>query len=467
MNFKLDLESFGLPYGVKTVKAKAKGAGYVDSAYSNSIAYNSAPRVVPEQGHIAIYNLRSDVTSIEVYIDGELKVTQAYDHITAATPFIIDLSDLSINANIQHPLYVKAKGAGVPDNSSTTVMYGAGPIYGVSGLCGDAVALTRTDDAEGLTFAINSSTGAISSDFNDVFPWNVAQLGNDDKGNAFITLPDMYFRVGVDGKKRITDVAVSNVPSGDGKWYKVNSFSYGRYGASQAGNVLKSISGVNRQASATRAQFRNWAAANGNSYRQLDLYHHMVLLFLWWIEWATKNSESIMTGKTSATGSGYVKTGGTDAVETPSGFNPTTKQMRYHYIEDFVGNYLEFVDGFVGGIGNTIYATTDTSKFSESSEGLDALSITAPSTSGDCIAAFGWDENHPFLCFPIETISDSSYKKGFCDYVSKNNYPVLYTGAYGSYSSAYCGVSYLARSSASYSDSAIGGRLLKTPSVGV
>lgn len=465
MDFKINLESFGLPYGVKTVKAKAKGTGYVDSAYSNNVSYNSAPRVIPEQGYIAIYNLRSDVTSIEVYIDGELAVTQAYDHVTAATPFIIDLSELEINTNVQHPLYVKAKGDGVPENSSTTVMYGAGPVYGVSGLYGSDKALTRTDDAEGLSFAINSSTGAISSDFNNVFPWNEETLETDENGNAFATLPDMYFRIGVDSQKRITDIAVSRTPRNTGKWYKVNSFSYGRYGGSVADNKLKSVSGVSRRSSTTRAQFRSYAAANGNGYRQLDLYHRTVLLFLWWIEWATKDSASIMPGKTSATGSGYVNTGGTDQVETPSGFNPTTKQMRYHYIEDFVGNYLEFVDGFVG-TASALYATTDASKFSDNSAGLDTLSIQSPTTAGNCIAAFGWDEEHPFLCFPVETVNNGSYNTYFCDYVEKGNYPVLYTGAYGNNANTNCGVSYLDRSNASYSSTHLGGRLLKTPSAG-
>lgn len=465
MDFKIDLEKFGLPYGVKTVKAKAKGTGYVDSAYSNSLSYNSAPRVIPEQGYIAIYNLRSDVTSIEVYIDGALVVTQAYDHVTAATPFIIDLSELTINTYIQHPLYVVAKGDGVPANSSTTVLYGAGPVYGVSGLRGDNIALTRTDDAEGLSYAINSSTGAISSDFNDVFPWNAIKLETDADGNAFVTWPDMYFRIGTDAENCLTDIAVSNVPRNVGKWYKVNSFSYGRFGASESGGKLKSVSGVSRKANATRAQFRAWAAANGDGYRQLDLYHRSVLLFLWWIEWATKNSESIMTGKTAATGSGYVSTGGTDQVETPSGFNPTTKQMRYHYIEDFVGNYLEFVDGFVG-TSSALYATTDASKFSDGSAGLDTLSITVPTTSGNCITAFGWDEDHPFLIFPSKT-NNSNYNTGFCDYVEKSSYPVLYTGAYGNNTNAYCGVSYFNRYNAAYSYSNIGGRLLKTPSAGV
>lgn len=44
------------------------------------------------------------------------------------------------------------------------------PIYGVSGLYQESPALTRTDDSVGLSFAINSGTGAISSDFNSVFP---------------------------------------------------------------------------------------------------------------------------------------------------------------------------------------------------------------------------------------------------------------------------------------------------------
>ena len=70
------------------------------------------------------------------------------------------------------------------------------------------------------------------------------------------------------------------------------------------------------------------------------------------------------------------------------------------------------------------------------------------------------------MIFPSKT-NNSNYNTGFCDYVEKSSYPVLYTGAYGNNTNAYCGVSSFYRDSATNSYSNIGGRLLKTPSAGV
>lgn len=341
---------------------------------------------------------------------------------------------------------------------------GAAPIYGVSGMYNSAVALTRTDDAVGLGFSINSSNGIIASDFNDKFPWNETTI-EVINGNKFLKFPDMWFRVGKDASKRITDVAVSKLQGATGDWYKVDSFYYGCYGASESGDALKSVTGVARKHTATRAQFRTYATANGSGFFQLDLYHRTVVLFLWFIEFATKNSESVMVGKTSATGSSPCNCGGTDSVTTPSGFNTTTKQMRYHYIEDFIGNYLEFVDGSVGNgsKGGAQYVTADPSKFGDSSANHTALSFNAPNTSGNCLAALGWDTNNPFLCLPIETVNNGSYNTYFCDYGSTSNNVVLCVGASWSSSGASYGVSHFYRDGASASYGNVGGRLLYKP----
>ena len=74
--------------------------------------------------------------------------------------------------------------------------------------------------------------------------------------------------------------------------------------------------------------------------------------FLWWIEFATKNSQSVLRGRYSGSGTsgGATKrnTGLTDTLTTPSGYITSTNQMRWHYIEDFAGNMMEFADKLVG-----------------------------------------------------------------------------------------------------------------------
>ena len=336
------------------------------------------------------------------------------------------------------------------------------PIYGVSGLCSDNVALTRTDDAVGMDYLINSSTGAIDSDFDDVFPWNEAQVVNDTAGK-FLLMPDMYFRVGVNANNEITDIAVSKTQGDSGTWYKVDSFYYGCYGSSTADGKSQSVSGVARQANETRAQFRSKSAQNGADYFQLDLYHRTVMIFLWLIEFATKKSDTVMTGRIAGSGTqgGYSvrPTGGTDNLTTPSGYETEYRQMRYHYIEDFVGNLFEFVDGVnCMDVGANYYVTDDPSEFSDSETGMAALSYAVPSSGN--ILALGWDSNNPFMCMPIRT-SGSSFTTGFCDKWSLGNFPVPYCGAYWVDSGAYNGLTYFYTESASFSNGGVGGRLLK------
>lgn len=344
------------------------------------------------------------------------------------------------------------------------------PIYGVSGLYQSNPALTRTDDAVEMSFAINSSTGAISSDFNDVFPWNEATveiIG----GNTFLHMPEMWFRVGWDSSLRITDIAVSKAQGVTGNWYKVDSFYYSCYGGSVSSGKLRSVSGVSRQASATRAQFRSYAAANGSGYFQEDLYHKTVMSFLWWIEWATKNSSSIMTGRTSGSGTSggatLRPTGGTNSITTPSGFETAYAQMRYHYIEDFIGNMLELVDGNVGS-GDNYYVTASPAAYSDATTGHANLSYGYPSNasaSNRCISAFGWDADNPFLCQPIEQVG-TDYTIHFCDANASANNVALYCGMPYSYTGAYYGLSYYDRSTASSTGTGVGGRLLYKPTGG-
>lgn len=337
------------------------------------------------------------------------------------------------------------------------------PIYGVTGLYDAATALTRTDDAVGMSYTIDRETGSIRSDFDNVFPWNKTKVVDLDAGK-FVSFPEMYFRIGVDEKNRITDVAVSSEPSGAGKWYKVEPFMYGCYGASIADDQMKSVSGVERAKNFTRKQFRDFAMQNGDGYLPIDLYHRNIITLLWLIEWATKDSASIMTGRIYESGKsgGYSRrpTGGTDNVATPSGFEIEYGQMRYHNIEDFIGNVFEIIDGIcMHGVGQKDFVTADPDNFGENDEGKKALSFKNPK-NGE-IAALGWDENNPFLFMPIETVGNDDNDTYFCNevYHYAGN-PVAFGGA--SYDSAYAYYGLFCVSSvyASFSYASLGSRLL-------
>ena len=381
--------------------------------------------------------------------DGE--ENRAYNIINTATRRFIDLCD-DCQSSLED---------WIESNKGKEV---AAPIYGVSGLTDKSTALTRTDDAVGLSFEIDRSSGAINSDFNDVFPWNVASIVINGEGQ-FVSFPEMYFRIGTNAAGVITDVAVSAQPSGSGNWYRVAPFMYGCYGASISEDKIRSVSGVERAGNRTRKQFREIAFNSGEGYIPIDLYHRNVLMLLWWIEFATKDSRSIMTGRIYGSGNkggcSRRPCGGTDSVPTPSGFETAYAQMRYHYIEDFIGNVWEMVDGiYMSNVGQYDYVTADPTKFSDTTDGKAALSYVNPSNNE--IAAYGWDPDNPFLFMPIETVSNNSYNTYFCDRVSHySGYPVVLAGAGYSDSNANCGLSYVYYTDASNNYAYCGSRLLK------
>lgn len=334
------------------------------------------------------------------------------------------------------------------------------PIYGVKWVNDETTTMSRTDDSSWLSYKIYTD-GLIQSDFNDVFPWNKAEKVTLDAGE-FLHMPEMYFRIGVDENGDINSVAVSNKSHEVGDWYKVDSFYYGLYGASANGDKLASLTGKDRLNDITRGDFRNAARATGEGYYQLDLYHKTVMTFLWWIEWSTKNSQSIMRGKTSTTGGVPCRTGGTDHVNTPSGFDTITEQMRYHYIEDFIGNYCEFIDGVSGNTDNKVWVSSNPDDYADAN-GPTNYKQLAYTTSGSnsCIKAFGWDSENPFLCY-YSKVDWGSYKKGFCDFgaIVMPKIPVMRSGAAWNAGGGEYGLCFCDRLTAINVHTSWGGRLL-------
>lgn len=322
-------------------------------------------------------------------------------------------------------------GYTTPTSQSVSVAYGqelevdmvyileSTPIYGVTWVNGASTSMTRTDDAVGMSYTISS--GKVASDFDNVFPYNQMKRQVID-GDTFVYVPSMWFRVVADSNKQITSVAVSETKGGGDDWYQTKPFYYGAYGA--GGNRsqitrLYSRSGRQRTVYLTRAKARTLATAAGTGYHQRDLYAGTVLMFLWWIEFANKNSQSVMTGCSSST-----DTGGTDRFYNEqdgdnfcvSGYNTSTNQMVWHGIEDYVGYHEEYEDGITGNKSTTYYASDDYTLYDDYVDGsqMSALSFKIP--SGFCIQAFGWDKTKPFLVQPIATRSDNNYKTAFCDY---------------------------------------------------
>lgn len=448
----LDLTQYFKTYGKQTIRVKCRAEGFRDSNIAESVV-NVMPVAWYSKKGITITNILQNVSKIELYIDDELKDSIEHD-VENTDNVVISLDKYSLEPTTIYDVYAKVY---IGEEAFATDVVKTAEVLGVSGLYASNPSLVRTDDAEELEFVIDSSTGQISSDFDDKFPYDEMEeitIGD----NVFIKIPAMAFRIGTDSNKNITDIAVARVPTGKGTWYETKEFYYGKYKGCVMDGKLLSKKTVAPSASRTIANFRGYAAANGDCYHQLDIYHKTILNFLWLIEFATKNSDAIMTGL--KTGNASATTGLTDEISTPSGFLTSNKRMKWHGIEDFVGNLFEFYDGVYIN-----YYTENPNNFSNDTTGKYQLSYT-PSTAGQCIASLGWDSNHPFMCMPKEEINNSSFNTYYCDqgYAPNSSYPVCYGGASAwSNNSSGSGAFFVASNSANAAYAVLGARLLYSP----
>ncbi|MCR5112725.1 MAG: hypothetical protein K6A63_02180 [Acholeplasmatales bacterium] len=450
---QLDIKSLMSTYGTHVVKVIAKAEGFRDSD-PTEVSILNKPLVAydGENTAVVVTNILSGITAYDLYIDSTLAKSYTHDG-SVVSSISIDLTEFSLDSDITYDLQVKVTvGA---DTFESDIIQTA-KILGVSGLYDSATTLTRTDNAVGLSYAFDSSTGAISSDFDNEFPYNEMERVTMD-GNVMVKVPAMYFRIGTDSDGNITDVAVAKVVIGSGDWYHTDEFYYGAYNGTVSSNVLKSTSGTAPTGNINIAQARSYATANGTGYQQLDLYHKTIMNFLWWIEFADKNSQSLFPMTFTA----KQNTGGTDSLTTPSGFLPSTYRFRWHYIEDYVGNMREFLDG----VYYNYYASADASIYGNGYSTHNQLSYT-PNMNDGCIASYGWDSNNPFLCMPKTLVSNSNYDTYFCDRgaLTTNTTRIYYVGeSYDTHSSAPYGVSYVSNYSAANYIAIFGARLLYCP----
>lgn len=402
----IDLAQLLLPYGNNTIKVKATGTGFTDSDWSNSVTYACLPMLSRvDSTTLRVGNLRSVCSTYTIYsaVDDSVLDTISFSG-SDGDYEDVDVSTFGFTSNAYNPVYCIASDG---NDTYTSVIfnfwYGTAYIYGVSGLYDSTPALTRTDDAVGKTWTMTSNE--IASDFDTLFPYNLMVKETVD-GNAMVYVPEMYWRLGYDSSGYLTDIAVSpteitTLGSGQISAH-TNPFYYGAYGGAWDNDVLKSKSGVYRQYSKTRAQFRTAAQANGTGYQLIDVLHTKILEMLWLIEFADKNSENIMWGFTTYGGN----CGATDTITAPSGQLANQGRMRWRYIEDFIGNGLEFIDGIIGN-----YVTADPTQYGDTAN----VGIYCNAVNGELSALGSPDKKNPLLLVPILGVGNNSYNTYFCD----------------------------------------------------
>lgn len=175
-------------------------------------------------------------------------------------------------------------------------------IYGVSWNGGSSPTLTRTDASVGMVAAAGVDAGVVTNNFDTAEIFKDITEVTDALGNVFIRIPRFYIEKTAIGDARTW--RISKEPFGSA--YLPACFAsaayvdVGKYKASLSGaNKLESKSGTYPLFGKNIVEFRGYAAANGAGYYQMDIHVVDIMTVLFYAEFATLNSQSIMSGFTT------------------------------------------------------------------------------------------------------------------------------------------------------------------------
>ena len=309
----------------------------------------------------------------------------------------------------------------------------------------------------------------VRNDFDNLPIYKEMKRVTDDYGNVFIRIPKFYIRkTSTAGKLSIqvskTQIPGSYLPKTFWDFDKNKELPYvdvGAYLASLNGTRLESKSGVQPFTSTNISNIRQYARNNGAGYQQLDIHTVDMLQSLFYVEFATLNSQSIHPGFTSYTET--LPTGGTDDVVASSGaiaLHPWN-QFKYRGIEDLWGNVWQFVDG-VNIIDNQAWVCENAEQYASDVFASPYVSLSYKnSDSNGYVREMGFDPNQPYAQFPTVTDGASASTYYSDNYSQEPGQRIALFGG-GWSSGVNAGVSYwdlIYASSAS--DSAFGGRLVR------
>ena len=322
------------------------------------------------------------------------------------------------------------------------------------------------------TVNIGIGNQVVQNDFDAMPIYKEMKEVTDDYGNKFIRIPKFYIhKESTAGKLAIR---ISKEPIAGG--YLPHCFydhvankelphiDVGKYLASLSsdGKRLESKSGVTPLNTRNITDFRNLAKANGSGYQQLDIHVIDVLQCLFYVEFATLNSQSIHPGYTGGTEAKL--TGGTNSVVAASGAvgADNTHQFMYRGIEDLWGNVYQFVDG-VNINDNQTWVCKDardyaSNVFASPYEKLGYVNLDTNSW----VTEMGYDPNHPYAQLPTKGGGGTTTYYADHYYQESGQRIARFGGAWSNGSPA--GLSFWnLNNSSSTAASAIGGRLLRKP----
>lgn len=206
-------------------------------------------------------------------------------------------------------------------------------VYGVK-FTGSSPTGTRQDDAVGLTAAVGVDSTTVTNDFDSIYPWSemrrcngsydangdfvaTAYEGDVDyavdgtNGNVWVEIPQFWIKEEVD-EANDTEYMYITPYETEGfrlpeKFIKLNGDRRAKayiaaYESGKVNNVPVSISGIDPSVPQwSHNNFLTACANIGDGYCAMTMEDHELIKFLFCIEFATRNTQSIMPGATGHT----------------------------------------------------------------------------------------------------------------------------------------------------------------------
>jgi len=304
--------------------------------------------------------------------------------------------------------------------STVEINYVSRPkVYGVAWKKVSDPTLIRTDDAVGLQAFPGLATEEPANGFDTAEIYKDIDQVTDDLGNVFMRIPKFYIKKTDGTVFKTIQISTGSFASGGYLPYCFWNFSasvvlpyidVGKYNAFKtSGSILQSITGVAPAVSATITNFRTWATNNNSGsnvgYQQLDLHTIDVLQCLFYVEFATLNSQSIVAGYTGGGNTVSRNSGDCDAVTATTGgitsLTSGSASFKYRGIEHLWGNVWQFVDG-VNINNNVASVCLDPDNYvvdKWTTDNYNALSYTNINAD-EYVVVMGYSSDYPFAQFP-------------------------------------------------------------------
>ena len=200
-------------------------------------------------------------------------------------------------------------------------------IYGVRWDKGPSPTLIRTHDAVGMVAAAGVGGGLVTNAFDNAQIFREIGSVVDTLGNVFIRIPKIYIRKTDGVNFKTWEVSKHRYPGFYLPWCfwdfvnqrELPYIDVGKHkGTIDGSNRLESKPNLYPLISRNIVQFRGYAQANGAGYQQLDIHVMDLLQTLFYVEFATLNSQAIMwgftTGQYTATHLATVAENGTNRI---------------------------------------------------------------------------------------------------------------------------------------------------------